>query len=77
MDNVISKSKFKPHALRYFRQVEQTGRELVITDRGKPTLKIVPYAEDPLAALRSLRETVTRYEDPTEPVGLDDWEELE
>jgi len=76
MYNVISKSKFKPYALQYFRQVEQTGKELIITDHGKPVLKIVPYSEDPLDALKVLRNSVLKYEDLTTPVGLDDWESL-
>ena len=76
MDNVISKSKFKPHALKYFRQIEKSGKELIITDHGKPTLKIVPFSEDPLEALKALRNSVIKYEDPTAPVGLEDWESL-
>jgi len=76
MDNVISKSKFKPHALKYFRQIEKSGKELIITDHGKPTLKIVPFSEDPLEALKALRNSVIKYEDPTGPVGLEDWEAL-
>jgi len=76
MDNAISKSKFKPNALKYFRQVEQTGQELIITDHGKPTLRIVPFARDPLEALKTLRSSVVRYDDPTEPVGLEDWEAI-
>ena len=43
MEEMVSKSKFKPRALKYFRQVEKTGKELIISDRGKPVLKIVPY----------------------------------
>ncbi len=76
MEQMISKSKFKPRALHYFREVQKTGRELIICDRGKPVLKIVPYAEDPGEALKSLRNTVIKFEDPTEPVGLEDWEGL-
>ncbi len=76
MDNVISKSKFKPNALKYFRHVEKTGKELIITDHGKPALKIIPFPEDPLEALKALRNSVIKYEDPTAPVGLEDWESL-
>ncbi len=76
MEEMISKSQFKPRALQYFREVEQTGKELIISDRGKPVLKIVPYTENPEEALKSLRNTVVKYEDPTEPVGLEDWEAL-
>ena len=76
MENQVAKSKFKPHALQYFREVERTGKALVITDRGKPVVKIVPYSEKPSETLRMLRNSVVKYENPTEPVGLNDWESL-
>lgn len=76
MERLVSKSSFKAKALEYFREVESTGKELVITDHGKPVLKIVPYSHDPAEALRSLRGSVIRYVDPLEPVGLEDWEAL-
>jgi len=69
MNRTISKSKFKPQALDYFRQVERTGRELIITDRGKPVVKIVPFRES-VSNLKELRNTVLYYDDPTEPVDL-------
>jgi prevent-host-death family protein len=72
----VSKSHLKAHALEYFRDVERTGREIVITDRGRPVLKLVPYrSEDELPS--SLRDTVLRYDDPTLPVAEEDWEALE
>ena len=73
MENMISKSQFKPRALHYFREIEKTGKELIISDHGKPVLKIVSYVEDPEEALKSLRNTVIKYNDPTEPVSLEDW----
>jgi antitoxin (DNA-binding transcriptional repressor) of toxin-antitoxin stability system len=76
MAQMISKSKFKPRALHYFREIERTGRELIICDHGKPVIKIAPYAENPEEALQALRNTVIKYEDPTDPVGLEDWEAL-
>ena len=76
MENQVPKSKFKPRALQYFREVERTGRALIITDRGKPVLKISPYSEKPGNALRMLRNSVIKYENPTDPVGLNDWESL-
>ena len=72
--NTISKSRFKARALEYFREVERTGRPLIVTDHGKPVIEIVPYSEDPEAAFAELRETVVRYDAPTEPVGVEDWE---
>jgi prevent-host-death family protein len=70
----ISKSRFKAHALELFRKVEQTGEPIIITDHGTPVLKIMPYRDDPASALRVLRETVVKYEAPTQPVGDADWE---
>ncbi|MEW5709884.1 MAG: type II toxin-antitoxin system prevent-host-death family antitoxin [Pseudomonadota bacterium] len=76
MGKVVSKSKFKPRALELFREVQETGEELIITDRGRPVLKIVPYAPKPDEGLQPLRNSVLKYEQPTEPVGLEDWEAL-
>lgn len=70
----VSKSRFKAHALELFRQVERTGKPIVITDRGTPVLKLTPYSEDPHDGLRVLRATVVKYSAPTQPVGDDDWE---
>jgi len=42
MTNTISKSKLKAKMLEIFRQLEAGGKELIVTDRGKPVLKIVP-----------------------------------
>ena len=70
----VSKSRFKARALEYFRQVEQTGRSIVITDRGEPVLKLMPYQEDPGEALRVLRDSVVKYEAPAKPVADSDWE---
>jgi prevent-host-death family protein len=73
---MVSKSRFKPRALNYFREVERSGKEVIITDRGKPVLKLVPYTEKPDAWLKPLRGSVKKYLKPTEPVGLDEWEAL-
>ena len=77
MENRISKARFKAQALELFRQVERTGQELVITDHGRPVLRVAPYAApDPAEALAALRGSVVRYDAPMEPVGLEDWESL-
>jgi prevent-host-death family protein len=76
---VISKSQFKPKSLEYLRLVEKEKKPITITHGGVPVVQIVPVKqtkkkeEDPLLALRG---TVLHYEDPTEPVGLEDWEIL-
>lgn len=70
----VSKSRFKAHALELFRQVESTGTPIIITDHGKPVLKLAPFRDDAATTLRLLRETVTKYDAPTDPVGDADWD---
>ncbi len=73
---VVSKSTMKARALEYFRLVERTGQGVIITDHGRPVLKLLPDSADPSEALAALRGSVIRYDDPTEPVGLEHWEVL-
>ena len=70
---LVQKSKFKPKAFEYFRQVEQ-GESIVITDHGRPVARIVPYSAETGSAIGSLRGTLVAYQDPLEPVGETDWE---
>lgn len=72
----ISKSRFKPHALRYFRRIEETGEPLIITDHGRPVLRIERVVEDLDTRLAAFRGAVRRYEDPLEPIGVEDWDAL-
>lgn len=74
MTTTVSKSRFKAEALALFRQVERTGRPIVITDRGTPVLTLAPYRADADSPLRVLRESVVKYRSPTKPVDEDDWE---
>lgn len=74
MESTVSKSRFKAHALEYFRQVERSGKPLTITDRGKPVLQLIPYRQDPAAGLALLRHTVVKYRAPFKPVAEEDWE---
>lgn len=72
----VSKSQLKSQLLEYLRKVEAEKKPLIVTHGGKPVIKVSPYQEDPQQVLKSLRGLVTRYENPTEPVGEDDWEAL-
>lgn len=75
--NLVSKSEFKARALEYFRQVESTGESMIVTDHGKPTVEVRPYRGVERHPLDVLRGTVLHYDDPTRPVGEDDWEAAE
>ncbi|KQR76756.1 prevent-host-death protein [Burkholderia sp. Leaf177] len=70
----VSKSEFKAKALEYFRQVESSGESLIVTDHGRPTLEVRPYRDDARDPLDLLRGSLLRYENPTDPIGEDDWE---
>jgi antitoxin (DNA-binding transcriptional repressor) of toxin-antitoxin stability system len=72
----VSKSEFKAKALEYFRLVESTGERMIVTDHGKPVLEVRRHETSDLTPLEELRGSVLFYEDPLEPVGLEDWEML-
>lgn len=78
MDNEqISKSEFKAKALEFLRQVEVSGKSVVITDRGRPTVEIRRYRADQREPLEILKGSVLAFKDPLEPVATDDWEALD
>jgi prevent-host-death family protein len=72
----VSKATFKARALEIFRRVQETGEPVLITDRGRPVLRLEPYYGEDDAVLASLRGSVVAFDQPTEPVGEDDWESL-
>ena len=75
MKNEISKSTFKAQALEVMRGVEQSGEAVVITSHGKPTLVIKPYKGNAdKTPLEQLEGSVLGFDNPTDPVGEDDWE---
>jgi antitoxin (DNA-binding transcriptional repressor) of toxin-antitoxin stability system len=76
MPKTVSKSQFKPRSLEYFRKIQQTGEELVITEHGRPVLKVVPFVEDVEHYFVGLRNTVLKYDRPLDPVGTEEWEIL-
>ena len=76
MPQNVSKSRFKAKALQYFREVEETRKEMIVTDRGRPVVRIVPYTEKPAAVFQELHASVLAYDRPCEPIGIEDWEAL-
>lgn len=72
----VSKSQFKAKALELMRQVEASGEPLIITDHGKPTLEVRPIKQEKRDPFEILKGSVLRYDDPFEPVGVEDWEAL-
>jgi antitoxin (DNA-binding transcriptional repressor) of toxin-antitoxin stability system len=71
---LISKTEFKAHALEVLRDIEQSGKPRIITDRGKPTLEIRKLRQQEITPLEVLKGTVVKYDAATEPVADGDWE---
>ena len=72
----VSKGKLKAKMLEYFRRIERSGEELVVTDNNRPVLKIIPIralrrAEDLFADVRG---RLVYREDPLAPT-TEEWPE--
>lgn len=72
----VSKSQLKAKMLEYFRRVEETGQELVVTDHGRPVVKVVPIRRTRPAAdlFADVRGRVSYHGDILEPTS-DEWSE--
>ncbi len=70
--NLVSKSEFKEKALEFFRQVEASGERVIVTDHGKPVLEVRPYRGIERRPLEVLRDSVVRYDNPTDSVAEDE-----
>jgi antitoxin (DNA-binding transcriptional repressor) of toxin-antitoxin stability system len=72
----ISKGKLKARMLEIFREIEQSGQELIVTDNGKPVLKIVPILPKKTVeeVFGDLFGKVVIHEDINTPT-IDEWED--
>jgi antitoxin (DNA-binding transcriptional repressor) of toxin-antitoxin stability system len=73
----ISKSKLKAQMLKIFREIEESGEEVIVTDNNRPVLRIVPIVQK-----KSVEELfapyqgkVIYYEDINTPT-IDEWSEV-
>ena len=71
----VSKSRLKANMLSIFREIERTGEEVVVTDRGIPVIKIQRLEDKrPLdEVFADVRGKVVFHEDPDEPT-TEEWE---
>lgn len=67
----ISKSKLKAQMLRIFRQLESSREELIVTDRGRPVLRIQPILQKKTVeeVFGAIRGDVTYNEDINLPTA--------
>jgi antitoxin (DNA-binding transcriptional repressor) of toxin-antitoxin stability system len=73
----ISKSKLKAQMLQIFRQIEESGEEVVVTDRNRPVLRIQAIkqrlsVED---AFADVYGQLVFLEDPNTPT-IEEWGDL-
>lgn len=72
----ISKSKLKSQLLEFLRFVESEGEEIIVTDRGKPVVRISKYGAPSTEHLfGQMRGKVKYFEDLTTPT-VEEWNEL-
>lgn len=66
----IPAGEFKTHCLALLDEVAETGREIIVTKRGKPVAKVTP-----IEAPKSLEGSVTVLGDIVSPIfDEDDWD---
>jgi len=72
----VSKSALKARMLEYFRKVEESGEELVVTDNNRPVLRILPIRKRVPAAemFADSRGQLVYHEDVLLPT-TDEWAE--
>ena len=76
MEITISKARLKARMLEIFRQLEANGGELIVTDHGKPVLKIIPLKDKATVGevFQGLQGQVTYLEDINTPTQTE-WED--
>ncbi len=68
-------SQFKAQALKIIDQIAQDHETMIITKRGKPLARILPYEEnEDTAKPGQLADTLVFEEDIVSPLGEDMWE---
>lgn len=73
----ISKGKLKAHLLQVLRELEQTGEEIIVTDRDRPVARIAPIqqgltVEEAFADVYGQMVVLEAIDTPT----IDEWGEM-
>lgn len=76
--STVAVKEFKSKLSELLNQISESGEPVFITKHGKIVAKLMPCDEqsawEEIADL--MKGSVKKYDKPTEPVGLDDWESL-
>jgi len=66
----ISAGQFKAQCLKLMDEVNTRHEEVVITKRGKPVARLVPYEETPVPIHGFMKNTVMIIGDVVSPTGV-------
>lgn len=69
----VKASEFKAHCLRLMEEVAQSGKEIVITKRGRPLSRLVPCHDQPEKLLGADRDIIRIHGDIVAPPDVE-WE---
>ena len=69
----IKASEFKAKCLQLMDEVAATGEEIVITKKGRPVSKLMPYREKPKTLFGIDRDKIVILGDIVEPIDVE-WE---
>ena len=74
----ISKGVLKSKMLEYFREVENTGIEIIVLDNNKPVLKISPLEKKTQTAASVFKKyrNQVKYKEDLTATTEDEWSEL-
>jgi len=74
---VISKSKLKAHMLQIFREIEASGEDVIVTDRGRQVLRIqaITAKRNVKDVFADLQGRIAYHEDINTPT-IDEWSEV-
>ena len=75
MNTTIGKRDFLHHASQYLKEIEASGRSIVIATRGVPSIKISPITQNAISHLRGIikkKEGLKNINDPILP-EYDQW----
>ena len=72
----MAKNRLKAKMLSVFRSIEKSGEELIVTDRNRPVLRVIPYKKknSPDELFKSCRGKV-RYNGDINAPTADEWTE--
>ena len=72
----VAAADFKTHCLHYMDLANNQHETVIITKRGKPVAKLVPYVEESPELFGRMKGSVTIHGDILEPIDVE-WEALQ